>query len=81
MFDVMLTVVIQRVFEKDISSFPLFDKVGRMSMLVWEIEITNVASVIRTLLNPPVQKLEFRPLQLLLPPGIIAQLVWKFTGK
>ncbi|CAH3042344.1 unnamed protein product, partial [Porites evermanni] len=27
-FDVMLTVVIQRVFEKDISSFPLFDKDG-----------------------------------------------------
>lgn len=50
-FDVMLTVVIQRVFEKDIPSFPLFDKVGKMSMLVWEI--TNVASVVRTLLNPP----------------------------
>lgn len=29
-FDVMLTVVIQRVFEKDVSSFPLFDKVGKM---------------------------------------------------
>ena len=51
-FDVMLTVVIQRVFEKDISSFPLFDKVGKMSMLVWEREITNVASVIRTLPPP-----------------------------
>lgn len=46
-FDVMLTVVIQRVFEKDISSFPLFDKVGKMS--VWEREITSVASVVRTL--------------------------------
>lgn len=51
-FDVMLTVVIQRVFEKDISSFPLFDKVGKMSMLVWEREITNVASVVRTLPSP-----------------------------
>ena len=53
-FDVMLTVVIQRVFEKDVSSFPLFDKVGKMLMLVWEREITNVASVVRTLPpNPP----------------------------
>lgn len=52
-FDVMLTVVIQRVFEKDISSFPLFDKVGKMSLLVWEREITNVASVVRTLPPPP----------------------------
>ena len=51
-FDVMLTVVIQRVFEKDIPSFPLFDKVGKMSMLVLEREMTNVASVVRTLLNP-----------------------------
>ena len=74
-FDVMLTVVIQRVFEKDVSSFPLFDKVGKMFMLVWE----NVASVVRTLPHtpPPPQKsqlLEFRPLQLLLPPVMIAQL-------
>ena len=53
-FDVMLTVVIQRVFEKDVSSFPLFDKVGKMLMLVWGREITNVASVVRTLPpNPP----------------------------
>ena len=52
-FDVMLTVVIQRFFEKDISSFPLFDKVGKMSMLVWEREITNVASLVRTLPTPP----------------------------
>ena len=52
-FDVMLTVVIQRVFEKDVSSFPLFDKVGKMLMLVWEREITNVASVVRTLPYPP----------------------------
>ena len=52
-FDVMLTVVIQRVFEKDVSSFPLFDKVGKMLMLVWEREITNVASVVRTLPPPP----------------------------
>ena len=76
-FDVMLTVVIQRVFEKDISSFPLFDKVGKMSLLVWEREITNVASVVRTLPSPPppkCQMLEFRPLQLLLPTGMIAQL-------
>ena len=82
-FDVMLTVVIQRVFEKDVSSFPLFDKVGKMLMLVWE----NVASVVRTLPPPPPlppkksQMLEFRPLQLLLPPVMIAQLAWKFTGK
>ena len=74
-FDVMLTVVIQRVFEKDVSSFPLFDKVGKMFMLVWE----NVASVVRTLPHPPPppkksQMLEFRPLQLLLPPVMIAQL-------
>lgn len=58
-FDVMLTVVIQRVFEKDVSSFPLFDKVGKMLMLVWEREITNVASVVRTLppnLPPPFKK-------------------------
>ena len=48
-FDVMLTVVIQRVFEKDVSSFPLFDKVGKMFMLVWE----NVASVVRTLPHTP----------------------------
>ena len=87
-FDGMLTVVIQRVFEKDVSSFPLFDKVGKMLMLVWEREITNVASVIRTLppnLPPPPpsksQMLEFRLLQLLLPPVMIAQLAWKFTGK
>lgn len=79
-FDVMLTVVIQRVFEKDVSSFPLFDKVGKMLMLVWEREITNVASVVRTLPpNPPPppsksQMLEFRLLQLLLPPVMIAQL-------
>ena len=52
-FDVMLTVVIQRVFEKDVSSFPLFDKVGKMLMLVWEREITNVASVVRTLPTHP----------------------------
>lgn len=55
-FDVMLTVVIQRVFEKDISSFPLFDKVGKMSMLVWERdhECCYVASVVWTLQpNPP----------------------------
>lgn len=53
-FDVMLTVVIQRVFEKDVSSFPLFDKVGKMLMLVRGREITDVASVVRTLLpNPP----------------------------
>lgn len=75
-FDVMLTVVIQRVFEKDVSSFPLFDKVGKMFMLVWE----NVASVVRTLPHTPPppppksQLLEFRPLQLLLPPVMIAQL-------
>lgn len=50
-FDVMLTVVIQRVFEKDVSSFPLFDKVGKMS--VWEREITSVASVVRTLQATP----------------------------
>ena len=55
-FDVMLTVVIQRVFEKDVSSFPLFDKVGKMLMLVWEREITNVASVVRTLPHPPPPK-------------------------
>ena len=55
-FDVMLTVVIQRVFEKDVSSCPLFDKVGKMLMLVWEREITNVASVVRTLPPPPPQK-------------------------
>ena len=52
-FDVMLTVVIQRVFEKDVSSCPLFDKVGKMLMLVWEREITNVASVVRTHPHPP----------------------------
>ena len=69
-FDVMLTVVIQRVFEKDVSSFPLFDKVGKMLMLVWEREITNVASVVRTPPPPPPpppsksQMLEFRLLQL-----------------
>lgn len=81
-FDVMLTVVIQRVFEKDISSFPLFDKVGKMSLLVWEREITNVASVVRTLPpSPKCQMLEFRPLQLLLPNGMIAQLALKVTGK
>lgn len=78
-FDVMLTVVIQRVFEKDVSPFPLFDKVGKMLVLVWEREITNVASVVRTLPHPPSppqksQMLEFRPLQLLLPPVMIAQL-------
>lgn len=78
-FDVMLTVIIQRVFEKDVSSFPLFDKVGKMLMLVWGREITNVASVVRTLPHPPPppkksQMLEFRPLQLLLPPVMIAQL-------
>ena len=56
-FDVMLTVVIQRVFEKGVSSFPLFDKVGKMLMLVWEREITNIASVVRTLPHPhPPQK-------------------------
>ena len=91
-FDVMLTVVIQRVFEKDVSSFPLFDKVGKMLMLVWEREITNVASVVRTLPPTPPppppppppsksQMLEFRLLQLLLPPVMIAHLAWKFTGK
>ena len=82
-FDVMLTVVIQRVFEKDVSSFPLFDKVGKMLMLVWEREITNVASVVwPPPPNPPPpppppsksQMLEFRLLQLLLPPVMIAQL-------
>ena len=81
-FDVMLTVVIQRVFEKDVSSFPLFDKVGKMLMLVWEREITNVASVVRTLPPnppPPLQKakcwnFDCCSLQLLLPPVMIAQL-------
>ena len=55
-FDVMLTVVIQRVFEKDISSFPLLDKVGKMSMLVWERdhECCYVACVVWTRHpNPP----------------------------
>lgn len=58
-FDVMLTVAIQRVFEKDISSFPLFDKVGKIAMLVWEREITDVASVVRTLPPPNAKRWNF----------------------